>query len=252
MVAQYSSAAPGTAPCRTCFLSVDQLGSTRLVTDIGASVVGRHDYVPFGQEIPGGWAGRNSDWGANDSVNQKFTGQERDADTNIDYFKARYYGSLQGRFISPDPYAGSMDISNPQSFNRYAYVLGNPLGLVDPSGMFVEQNPTPPDNGDDGGDDGNDNTDCLICWNIGYPGSGRPGGGNQQPGPTTQLVQNVGQRVFNWLGRPRNPTCLTASTAAGASMGAAVGMVGVVGGPAVAVTEPTAMLIGGGAGWLPA
>ena len=151
MVAQYSSVAPATAPCRTCFLSVDQLGSTRLVTDIGASVVGRHDYVPFGQEIPGGWAGRNSDWGANDSVNQKFTGQERDADTNIDYFKARYYGSLQGRFTTPDSYAGSMDISNPQSFNRYAYVLGNPLGNTDPSGMFIEQNPIPPDNGDDGG-----------------------------------------------------------------------------------------------------
>ena len=187
MVAQYSSVAPGTAPCRTCFLSVDQLGSTRLVTDIGASVVGRHDYVPFGQEIPGGWAGRNSDWGANDSVNQKFTGQERDPDTNIDYFKARYYGSLLGRFTSPDPYAGSMDVTNPQSFNRYAYVLGNPLGNTDPSGM----DPFSGDPGDGGWDGDPCLFDPFLCGGgISLPSWPQPSPAPSQPGTTT--VPNPG------------------------------------------------------------
>jgi hypothetical protein len=65
-----------------------------------------------------------------------------------------------------------------------------------------------------------------------------------------QQTQQIAQQTFDWLSRPRNATCLAASTAAGASAGVAVGMAGVVGGPAVAVTEPTAMAIGGGAGWV--
>ena len=65
-------------------------------------------------------------------MNQKFTGKERDQETGLDYFGARYYGGALGRFTSPDwsakpqpvPYA---DFSNPQSLNLYAYVQNNPL-----------------------------------------------------------------------------------------------------------------------------
>ena len=187
LAATVAGAPPGTAPCRTCFLSVDQLGSTRLVTDIGASVVGRHDYVPFGQEIPGGWAGRNSDWGANDSVNQKFTGQERDADTNIDYFKARYYGSLQGRFTSPDPGNAGANLSNPQGWNGYSYVGNNPLGNVDPSGM----DPFSGDPGDGGWDGDPCLFDPFLCGGgISLPSWPQPSPAPSQPGTTT--VPNPG------------------------------------------------------------
>ena len=53
----------------------------------------------------------------------------------LDYFGARYFSAAQGRFTSPDPkvFSGST-ISNPQKWNRYAYVLNNPLGLIDPDG----------------------------------------------------------------------------------------------------------------------
>jgi RHS repeat-associated protein len=68
-----------------------------------------------------------------------YTGKERDAETGLDYFGARYMSSAQGRFTSPDwspvpqpvPYA---DLTNPQSLNLYAYVKNNPLSSVDPDG----------------------------------------------------------------------------------------------------------------------
>jgi len=64
-----------------------------------------------------------------------FTGKERDAESGNDYFEARYFGSSMGRFLSPDPLGGSL--ANPQSLNRYAYALNNPLVNTDPTGMYV-------------------------------------------------------------------------------------------------------------------
>ncbi len=49
----------------------------------------------------------------------------------------RNYTTQQARWLRPDPYNGSYDLYNPQSFNRYMYVNGNPLGSVDPSGLTV-------------------------------------------------------------------------------------------------------------------
>jgi len=108
------------------------------VTDGQHNVIARHDYAPFGQEIPAGVGGRTNFWAASDNINQKFTGQERDGETNLDFFQARYMSSGLGRFMSPDPGNAGADFTNPQSWNGYAYVLGNPLGLVDPSGMDCE------------------------------------------------------------------------------------------------------------------
>ena len=90
-------------PCLTCYLSYDHLGSIRLVTDSAANVVAYHDYLPFGEEIPSGYAGRTSRYGAIDNVSQRFTGQYRDSETGLDYFNARYFGAALGRFTSPDP-----------------------------------------------------------------------------------------------------------------------------------------------------
>ena len=64
----------------------------------------------------------------------QFTGKERDSETGLDYFGARYYGSNMGRFTSPDPKPSSARIWDPQSWNRYTYVRNNPLMLVDPDG----------------------------------------------------------------------------------------------------------------------
>ncbi len=136
LIAEYTSAAVApAAPCQTCYLSWDQLGSTRLVTDAGGNVIARHDYLPFGEEIGAGNAGRPSGWGALDAVDQKFTGQERDDESHLDFFEARYYGSAQARFNSPDPMNAGADLYNPQSWNGYAYVMNTPLSAVDPDGL---------------------------------------------------------------------------------------------------------------------
>jgi RHS repeat-associated protein len=68
-----------------------------------------------------------------DSIRQKFTEKERDNETGLDYFVARYYLSGQGRFTSPDPLSASAHPNIPQGWNRYSYVLNNPLKLVDPN-----------------------------------------------------------------------------------------------------------------------
>jgi RHS repeat-associated protein len=137
--AEYTNG-PTLSGCQTCYLSYDHLGSTRMVTDENHQVVERHDYMPFGDEILSGNAGRGSLWGLTTGVvDQKFTGKERDGESQLDYFGARYYGSALGRFTSPDwnekpqpvPYA---DLSNPQTLNLYAYLLNNPLGHADIDG----------------------------------------------------------------------------------------------------------------------
>jgi len=58
------------------------------------------------------------------------TSKERYAETGLDNFGARYLSSAQGRFTSPDPLGG--ELTNPQSLNRYSYVLNNPLRFTDP------------------------------------------------------------------------------------------------------------------------
>ena len=68
----------------------------------------------------------------NDGLRQKFTSKERDIETGLDYFFARYYSSTQGRFSSVDP--GSFVPADPQSWNRYHYTQNNPLKFTDPKG----------------------------------------------------------------------------------------------------------------------
>jgi RHS repeat-associated protein len=66
------------------------------------------------------------------------TGKERDAETGLDYFGARYYSGPQGRFTSPDPMQiMTQKIVDPQQWNMYAYVRNNPLVLTDPTGMYI-------------------------------------------------------------------------------------------------------------------
>ena len=66
-------------------------------------------------------------------VRSRCTGKERDAETGLDFFGARYFSGPQGRWTSTDPISGWP--SQPQSWNRYAYALNNPLRYVDPNGL---------------------------------------------------------------------------------------------------------------------
>jgi len=112
---------------------LDHLGTPRLVTDSTGFKLATHKYWPFGQEAPG------STIDASDRL--RFTGHERDAVDgapahDLDYMHARYYGPVMARFVSADP-AHSAEPESPQSWNRYAYVMNNPLKLIDPTGMYL-------------------------------------------------------------------------------------------------------------------
>ena len=65
------------------------------------------------------------------------TQKERDVETGLDFFGARYYASVQGRFTSADPLLGSATVYSPQSWNRYSYTGNNPLKYTDPFGLYV-------------------------------------------------------------------------------------------------------------------
>lgn len=65
----------------------------------------------------------------------QFTGYEYDSGSGYNYAVARYEAGRWGRFQSPDAYLGSASITNPQSLNRYSYVLNNPTNLVDMLGL---------------------------------------------------------------------------------------------------------------------
>jgi RHS repeat-associated protein len=98
----------------------------------------RHDFEPFAYEVAapaGTWRATVAGYGV-DTVRQKFTGQERDNESSLDFFSARYFDGIQGRFTSPDPDMAGANPADPQSWNGYAYVSGNPLTYTDPSGMW--------------------------------------------------------------------------------------------------------------------
>jgi RHS repeat-associated protein len=137
-IAEVEAYEGGTSGAEIEWLVTDQLGTPRMVADRSGSLSGirRHDYLPFGEELYAGSGGRTTGQGYTaDAVRQKFTGKERDSETGLDYSIARYYSSLQGRFTTVDPLLASARKENSQTWNRYAYVLNNPLRLVDPNGL---------------------------------------------------------------------------------------------------------------------
>ena len=69
-------------------------------------------------------------------VRSRCTGKERDTESGLDNFGKRYFGSSQGRFMTPDQLLNSGQPWNPQTWNRYAYVENNPLRYTDPTGLY--------------------------------------------------------------------------------------------------------------------
>jgi RHS repeat-associated protein len=82
-------------------------------------------YLPFGE------LSQTNSTGV-DKVTKKFTGQEYDEDSGLYYYGSRYYDPKIGRFLSADSIIP--DIYNAQAFNRYSYVMNNPIMYMDPSG----------------------------------------------------------------------------------------------------------------------
>jgi len=114
----------------------DHLKTASVITDSAGNIKAESDYYPWGGELQ---------FVNNDSNHYKFTGKERDSETQLDYFGARYYSNGLGRFISADwsatpipvPYA---DLSDPQSLNLFSYTRNLPTTRADPDGHFAPGN----------------------------------------------------------------------------------------------------------------
>jgi RHS repeat-associated protein len=112
----------------TIFDEQDWLDTERAQTSAAGAVIGSYTSLPFGD----GYAATGED---NDA--DHFAELQRDGETDTHNAQFRQYSSSMGRWMSPDPYDGSYDWSDPQSYNRYAYVGNNPLGGTDPSGRIA-------------------------------------------------------------------------------------------------------------------
>ena len=112
----------------------DHLKTASVITDSAGNIKEDEDYYPWGGELQ---------FANNDSNHYKFTGKERDVETGLDYFGARYYGNWLGRWMSPDwaekpeavPYS---DLHDPQSLNLYSYVRNIPTSKADVDGHCLE------------------------------------------------------------------------------------------------------------------
>jgi RHS repeat-associated protein len=136
LAAEFDSSQSGSS-LTTQFITTDHLGSTRAVADASGNLTDCHDYLPFGEEISATTGNRPSCYttGTGDQIAQKFTGDERDPETQEDFFKARYFSGPEGRFRSIDPIGIPDDVGDPQQWNKYSYTRNNPLAFVDPDGQ---------------------------------------------------------------------------------------------------------------------
>ncbi len=106
------------------FYHPDHLGSTTLVTNESGAVVEDTNYKPFGEPL------------YDAKSRYLYTGKERDSESGLMYYGARYYSPVIGKFIQPDTELQEYEYA-PQSMNRYSYVTNNPYKYVDPTGKWA-------------------------------------------------------------------------------------------------------------------
>src|SRR5579859_6561934 len=108
----------------------DHLKTASVITDSLGNIKSESDFYPWGGELQ---------FVNNDTNHYKFTGKERDTETNLDYFGARYYSNGLGRWISADLPFTDQHLQNPQSWNLYMYAANRPASLIDTDGREVKE-----------------------------------------------------------------------------------------------------------------
>ena len=169
-------------PSSSYYRHADWLGSSRFASTSSRTMYSDTAFGPFGE--PYAQAG---------TTDVNFTGMDQDTVANLYDFPAREYGT-QGRWPSPDLSGlAAVDPTNPQSWNRYAYVTNNPLDFIDPLGLRLV----------DCAWDGCAGSACFMCGGGGGVNGGAGGGadgpgyGGQAPGV---YVDGLQQTVFNTSG----------------------------------------------------
>jgi RHS repeat-associated protein len=135
LVAEYGVASEGVGGVK--YVQQDWQGSVRTVTNNNGFVVGRTDHQAFGNDVGYGVGQRSVEQGysVGKVARQGYGLTERDDATGLDHTWFRKNENQAGRWTSPDPYNGSMNLGDPQSFNRYSYVNSQPTNFVGPSGL---------------------------------------------------------------------------------------------------------------------
>ncbi len=115
----------------TKYLHTDHLGSVDVITNEAGAVIERDSFDAWGFR-------RTTDWTSGDNsirsiITHGYTGHEMLDDLGLVHMNGRVYDPGLGRFLSADPTIQAPTIT--QNFNRYSYVLNNPLSLTDPSGF---------------------------------------------------------------------------------------------------------------------
>ena len=111
----------------TKFFVTNHLGTIAARMDLSGQTMELYRYLPYGERYAG------------NQTPHQYTGKERDAESGLDYFGARYLASAHGRWMSVDPVLG--ETRNPQRLNRYSYVGNDPVGTVDPEGTEWQPGP---------------------------------------------------------------------------------------------------------------
>ncbi|MFH0837790.1 MAG: RHS repeat-associated core domain-containing protein, partial [Patescibacteria group bacterium] len=134
------SADAGEGDETTYYFLTDHLGSVDAVLDEDGNVVERRDYLPYGSQRA------VETFNGVPITDLGFTGKELDSETGLNYYGARYYDPITGRFITMDPLLLNLDkmsqaqrnafLSNPRNLNMYSYVQNNPVNYVDPTGEW--------------------------------------------------------------------------------------------------------------------
>jgi RHS repeat-associated protein len=188
----------------------DHLGSSRLATTPTRTNYYDVAYAPYGEDYNG--SGTTPDLA--------FTDQNQDTagggwSTNLYDFMLREYRTAHGRWTSPDPAGlGVVDPTNPQTWNRYAYVLNNPTAMVDPLGLddddcYDEEGDPCGEGGDWGGDGGyiagppnGPGGQPMNCYPNGVCIVGTPL--PPASGPQLQIVWTPGANCTAWIVYPGN------------------------------------------------
>jgi RHS repeat-associated protein len=137
LVAEYGQKADGLGGVK--YVQQDWQGSVRTVTNNNGFAIARTDHQAFGGDVGYGTGQRSIDKGysSDPATLQGYGLTERDEASGQDHTWFRKNENSAGRWTSPDPYNGSMNLADPQSFNRFSYVTNDPVNFVDPTGLLL-------------------------------------------------------------------------------------------------------------------
>lgn len=197
----------------TNFFHSDWLGTKRVMTALNGTVSETCAGFPFADGV----TCTGPDWNYN-----RFTDDIHDPETNLEHTLFRQYSGTQGRWLTPDPYAASASLADPQSWNRYSYVENNATNAFDPLGLYcptyrpawahIVCSPGNLSNGFQA--DSWDNMPGIGGFSFGVDFGGIPSPSSVNcfaPGscPINMPLPTLGQAIQDWLaGMPWNNPCI--------------------------------------------